>query len=135
MMTNENTQTNHRHGLEEHVAALLCYLNFPLGCCFPILSGIFLFIERSNRHVRFHAWQATFLSVAYLAGRIVLGVVGYVLGQLLSVFDVLFSMFEWLWLLGYIALGAFAAYQAYHGLLWRVPLLGDFAADRVGLKR
>ena len=134
MLIKEDTQTNHRHGLEEHIAALLCYLNLCL-CALPVFSGIFLLIERDNRHIRFHAWQATFLSLAYLALRLACGLFGHLLGQLLSIFDVLFSMLEWLLLFSYLGLNCFAAYQAYNGLLWRIPLLGDFAADRVGLKR
>ncbi|MBL7684970.1 MAG: hypothetical protein JNK65_02915, partial [Deltaproteobacteria bacterium] len=42
-------------GLAPNVASLLCYV------CSFVTGIIFLLIEKDNKDVRFHAWQAIFL--------------------------------------------------------------------------
>jgi len=113
-------------GLEPQFAGALAYLAGPF-------SGILVLLaERTNRYVRFHAWQA----VVGLGGLGLLTV-----GLLLSAFLGLFlspALFKSL----YVAAGVAAfvwllawgtcLVKAFGGSVWKLPLAGDFAERRVG---
>jgi uncharacterized membrane protein len=104
-------------GLEPKVAGLLCYV---LGW----VSGlVFLFLEKKDKFVRFHAIQSIIVFGA-------LSVVGFVLGMLTLV------PFVWILflILSYI-IGAFALVlwivlmiKAYQGEKFKLPISGDIAA-------
>ncbi len=111
-------------GLEPRIAASLAYLAGPF-------SGILMLLaERTNRYVRFHAWQA-------IAGLGSLGLLATLC--LLSAFLGLFfspGMFRTLYVLSAV-LGAawllawgFCLFQAFGGNAWRLPLVGRFAERR-----
>jgi len=97
-------------GLEENVAALLCYI---VGW----ISGIiFLLIETENKSVRFHAMQSI----------IVFGI-----------FNLVWIIFFWIpvvrWFIGGL-IGALAfilwvvlMYKAYQGEKYKIPWVGDQA--------
>lgn len=111
-------------GLEPPFAAALAYLAGPL-------SGIvILFAERSNRFVRFHAWQA----IIGLGG---LGLVAVLL--LLSAFLGLFvspAMFKTLYGLSgvmaaaWLLIWAICLVKAFGGSVWKLPLVGGMAERR-----
>ena len=101
-------------GLEANVAAALTYLvGFVTGI-------IFLVVEKEDRFVRFHAMQSTLLFIGLVLLNVVLNVVPF-LGFLLSVF-VLLPASAVLWLL--------LMFKAYQGEEFKLPLVGQMAADR-----
>ncbi|PIR25978.1 MAG: hypothetical protein COX62_07635 [Deltaproteobacteria bacterium CG_4_10_14_0_2_um_filter_43_8] len=120
-------------GLAPNIACMLCYLNFPLTCVFPILSGIFLFIEREDKDIRFHAWQSTLLSSGFLVLLIVLKILAAIMGAIASVLGVLVGFFIPFVLLAALGVWVVCLLKAYQGQRWRLPIIGDIAAKQVGL--
>ena len=111
-------------GLDPQFAAALAYLAGPF-------SGVLILLaERSNRYVRFHAWQAV----------IGLGGLGFIaVALLLSAFLGLFfspTMFRTLYVMAGVAAVAWLVawalclFKAFGGSAWKLPLAGRFAARR-----
>jgi len=101
-------------GFDANVAAALSYLvGFVTGI-------IFLVVEKENRFVRFHALQSTLVFAGMVAVNILLQIVP-LLGQLLFIFIILpVSAILWLLLM----------FKAYQGEEFKLPLVGQVAADR-----
>ena len=101
-------------GFDANVAAALSYLvGFVTGI-------IFLLVEKDNRFVRFHAMQSTLLFAGIVLIDIVLKLVP-ILGGLVVIFVVI-PLSAALWLL--------LMYKAYQGEEYKLPLVGQMAADR-----
>jgi uncharacterized membrane protein len=101
-------------GFDANVAAALSYLvGFVTGI-------ILLLVEKENKFVRFHAMQSTLVFLGLLLVQLILKVIPFV-GVLLFVFVVVpFSAILWLLLM----------YKAYQGEEFKLPLVGQMAADR-----
>jgi uncharacterized membrane protein len=102
-------------GLDANLAAALSYLvGFVTGI-------IFLLVEKDNRFVRFHAMQSTLVFIGIVAIDILLQIVP-ILGALVVVFIVIpASALLWLLLM----------YKAYQGEEFKLPLVGQIAADKI----
>lgn len=101
-------------GLEENVAALLCYV---LGW---ISGGIMLLVEKDNRFVRFHASQ----SVAIFFP---LSLLSYLGSQLPWIGGMISSLLLPLQLVAWILL----MYKAVKGEKYKLPVFGDLAERNV----
>jgi uncharacterized membrane protein len=102
-------------GLDANVAAAVSYLvGFVTGI-------IFLLVEKENKYVRFHAMQSTLLFVGIVAIDILLQLIP-ILGALVVVVVVI-PLSAALWL--------FLMYKAYVGEEFKLPLVGQMAADRI----
>jgi len=102
-------------GLDANLAAALTYLvGFVTGV-------IFLLVERDNRFVRFHAMQSTLLFLGIVILDILLQIVP-ILGALV-VFLLVIPASAILWL--------FLMYKAYQGEEYKLPFVGQIAADKV----
>ena len=101
--------------MDANIAAALSYLvGFVTGI-------IFLVVEKENRFVRFHAMQSTILFAGIVAIDILLQLVP-ILGALVVIFVVIpASAILWLLLM----------FKAYQGEEFRLPLVGDVAAERM----
>ena len=110
LLHTEKTST----GFDANVAAALTYLvGFVTGI-------IFLLVEKENKFVRFHAMQSTLVFAGIVAIDILLQIVP-ILGALVVVFVVIpVSAILWLLLM----------YKAYQGEEFKLPLVGQMAADR-----
>ena len=105
-------------GLAPNVAATLCYVP---PCCVNVVWAIYLVIvEKENKFVRFHAMQSTLVFVGLLFVQLLLKVTPFVGGLLFVVVLLPFSAVLWLALL----------YKAYQGEEFKLPLVGQMAADR-----
>ena len=102
-------------GLDANLAAALSYLvGFITGI-------IFLLVEKENKFVRFHAMQSTLVFLGIVAVDILLQLVP-ILGALVVIFVVIpLSAILWLLLM----------YKAYQGEEFKLPLVGQMAADRI----
>jgi uncharacterized membrane protein len=102
-------------GLDANVAAAVSYLvGFVTGI-------IVLVVEKENKFVRFHAMQSTLLFLGIVGIDILLGLIP-ILGALVVVFVVI-PLSAGLWL--------FLMYKAYVGEDYKLPLVGQMAADRI----
>ena len=102
-------------GLDANLAAALSYLvGFVTGI-------LFLLVEKENRFVRFHAMQSTLLFTGIVLIQLLLKIVP-VLGALV-VFFILIPGSAILWLV--------LMFKAYQGEEYKLPVVGQLAADRV----
>jgi uncharacterized membrane protein len=102
-------------GLDANLAAALSYLvGFVTGI-------IFLLVEKENKFVRFHAMQSTLVFAGIVAIDLLLQIVP-ILGALVVVF-VIIPLSAVLWLL--------LMFKAYQGEEFKLPLVGQMAADRI----
>jgi len=117
-------------GLGANAAGALAYLA-------GVITGIlFLVIEpyKSDRVVRFHAFQSIFFNVAWTALWIVWMVAGVVLGAITKgLFFILQVPIDLLLMVGGFALWAFLMFSAYQGKTTRLPIIGALAAKQAGL--
>jgi uncharacterized membrane protein len=108
-------------GLQDNAASALCYL-------FGFVTGIlFLLLEpySKNRNIRFHAFQAIFMSATFFVlywiiaflGAFTYGV-GFILLPLVG--------------LSYLGLLIFMMYKAYNNQRVMLPVLGDIALKQAG---
>jgi len=108
-------------GLQENAASALCYL-------FGFVTGIlFLLLEpySKNRNIRFHAFQAIFMSATFFVLYWIIGFLGaftYGIGFLLMP------------LVGlcYLGLLIFMMYKAYNNQKVKLPVFGDIAEKQAG---
>jgi uncharacterized membrane protein len=117
-------------GLSTNTAAALAYLA-------GIITGIiFLVVDpyKSDRFVRFHAFQSIFFNVAWIALWIAWMIVGLVLGAITKgLFFILQVPIDLVLMVGGFALWAFLMYSAYQGKLTKLPVIGALAAKQAGI--
>jgi uncharacterized membrane protein len=115
-------------GMGNNVAGLLCYL-------FGWLGGlIFLLIDpyKTNRFVRFCAFQSIFLDVAMIALSIGFSIVIFILAAITHGIGGLIGLLWPLIWLAYLALRIFLMIKAYGNQEFKLPLIGDLAAKQAG---
>jgi uncharacterized membrane protein len=117
-------------GLNANTAGALAYLA-------GVITGIlFLVIDpyKSDRFVRFHAFQSIFFNVAWIGLWIAWMIVGLVLGAVTKGFFFILQVpIDLLLMVGGFALWAFLMFSAYQGKTMRLPLIGALAAKQAGL--
>ncbi len=108
-------------GLQHNIAGPLCYLA-------GFITGIFFLVAdpyKRDHFVRFHAFQAIFLSVAWFAAYFVLAMFLAILpGVLWRAAWCLHSLLG----LGFFLLWLFLMYKAYNNEEFKLPVIGDLAA-------
>ena len=124
-------------GLDSNVGAMLCYIANFVCCVGMVLAIVFLFTEKENRFVKFHAIQSLFLVGVQIGVIIVLSILGLIVGIVLSMIHmgwiafflmwgfrlVLFAIFAGIWIV--------AGIKAYGGQWYKLPLIGDWAWNTV----
>lgn len=101
-------------GLNENIVAVLCYLGFWMT------GVLFLFVEKENKFVRFHAIQSAMVFMILTAIVFLIGWIPYV-GWLLADFAGFFSLFLW----------ALFMFMAWRGSRLKVPVIGRIAYNYV----
>ncbi|WP_444684902.1 DUF4870 domain-containing protein [Alkalicoccus luteus] len=113
-MSEKNSPPVSSSGLTQSTAATLSYvLGFITGL-------IFLFLEKDNKFIRFHAMQSIVISVAFLILNTVLSfipIIGWILAPLLAPVGLV------IWILCMV--------KAYKGEWYEFPWAGKFAREQV----
>jgi uncharacterized membrane protein len=117
-------------GLTPNVAGALTYLA-------GLITGIlFLVIDpfKSDRFVRFHAFQSIFFNVAWIAFWIAWTIVGLILSAIShGLFFIIQLPVNLLVMVGGFCLWAYLMYAAYQGKTFKLPVIGALAAKQAGL--
>jgi uncharacterized membrane protein len=119
-------------GLQPNVAGLLAYAPCCIGL---IMSIIFIAVEKSNRFVKFHAWQGLFFHAIVAVILVTIGILSSIfsivlgpIGAFLSLFLALFSLIIFLASLG---ASAFMMFKAHGNEMTKLPLLGNLAEKQL----
>jgi uncharacterized membrane protein len=115
-------------GLTPQTAGALAYLAGPFS------GALLLATERTSRFVKFHAWQALLGLGVLLAASLTFLVLAF---ALLVVSATAFWTMLWIAAITgitWLAVSALCLVQAYHGRLWKLPLLGAYAERRAGIR-
>lgn len=117
-------------GMEANAAGALTYLA-------GIITGIvFLLIDpfKSDRFIRFHAFQSIFFNIAWIGLWIAWMIVGFVLGAITKGLFFLVEMpINLLLMVGGFCLWAYLMYSAYQKKTFKLPVIGPLAAKQAGL--
>lgn len=111
-------------GWKANISAALCYFG-PFGL-------IFLFTEKQNRLVRFHAVQSLFNALFTVALMFVVGIVASIIALALGYIEPMlgFAVYAitWVGIVAY-AIGApvYSMFKAYNGVMNELPFVGRFA--------
>lgn len=117
-------------GLTPNVAGALAYL---VGAITGIL---FLVIDpfKTDRFVRFHAFQSIFFNLAWIAFWIVWTILGLTLGAIShGLFFIIQLPINLLITVGGFCLWAYLMYTAYQGKTFQIPVIGALAAKQAGI--
>ena len=114
-------------GLDTNVGALLCYL--PVCAISLIYSIIVLVTDKTNRDMRFHAFQSLLLTGVYVVVIIVLqiftGIVAGVTGS--SMLAMLFSLVLIAAVVAFLGAMIYGMVKGYQGQTFKFPVVGDMA--------
>lgn len=110
----ENNSPKTALGISENIAGLLCYV---LGW---ITGLVFLFLEKENQFVRFHALQSTVTFLALFILSFVLGLIP-VVGLLAAVLIPFISIVVWILLM----------LKAYQGEKYKLPYIGVWCEQQL----
>jgi uncharacterized membrane protein len=114
-------------GLDANVGAMLCYL--PICAINLIYSIIVLVTDKTNKTVRFHAFQSLILTAIYIVIMVAVFLVG---GVLVAVTEsaILGSLVGLLYgavVLGFLVLMILGCVKAYQNGSYKLPVIGDMA--------
>ncbi len=114
-------------GLDSNVGAMLTYL--PVCGISLIYSIIVLVTDKTNKTVRFHAFQSLLLTVAYIVGIFAVMLVG---GMMVAVTEsaILGSLVALIYgamIIGFLILMILGCVKAYQNSNYRLPVIGDLA--------
>lgn len=114
----------------DNVIALLCYS--PIAIV-GIILGLAVEPYKNSSLVRFHAWQSLCTSVALFVAIFGLSIVG---GIMTAVFPPIAILLGLLWfgvMIGLLGLAVFMMVKAYNGSMYKLPIVGAFAAKQAGV--
>jgi len=111
--------------LPEPLAGALAYFTFIPAIVFLVLEPY-----KNNRFVRFHSFQCLLLWGAGILVAIVLKLAGLLL-FIIPVLGPLLVLLVWtVVLFGAVVIWLVLVVKAFQGLMFRLPMLGDFAAQQ-----
>ncbi len=112
------------------VGALTYLAGFITGIIFLVLDPY-----KSNSFVRFHAFQSIFFNVACVGFWIVWMILSAVLTPLTAgIFGLIALPLMLIFTLAGFGIWIFLMYQAYQQKLFRLPIVGKFAAEQAGVR-
>jgi uncharacterized membrane protein len=117
--------------MDTNVVGALTYLaGFVTGIVFLVLDPY-----KSNSFVRFHAFQSIFFNIAWIAFWIVWMILSAVLTPLTAgIFGLIAVPLMLIFTVAGFGIWAFLMYQAYQQKLFKLPIVGKFAAEHAGVR-
>ena len=117
--------------MDTNIVGALAYLaGFVTGIVFLVLDPY-----KSNSFVRFHAFQSIFFNVAWVAFWIVWMILSAVLTPLTAgIFRLIALPLMLIFVLAGFGIWIILMYQAYQDKLFRLPIVGKFAAEQAGVR-
>ena len=117
--------------MDTNVVGALTYLaGFVTGIVFLVLDPY-----KSNSFVRFHAFQSIFFNVAWVAFWIVWMILSAVLTPLTAgIFGLIALPLMLIFTVAGFGTWIFLMVQAYQQRLFRLPIIGKFAAEQAGVR-
>ena len=117
--------------MDTNVAGALTYLaGFVTGILFLVLDPY-----KSNSFVRFHAFQSIFFNVEWIAVWILWMILSAVLTPLTAgAFGVIALPLMLIFTVVGFGIWVFLMYQAYQQRLFKLPVVGKFAAEHAGVR-
>ncbi len=114
-------------GLDINVGTLLCYL--PICAISLIYSIIVIVTDKTNKSIRFHAFQSLLLTGAYIVGIFAVMIVGAVLIGVTgsSALAGLVTLLYVVVVIGFLALMIIGMIKGYQGGTYKLPVIGDMA--------
>ena len=93
-----------------------------------------MLVEKESKDVQFHAWQGTVFGIGYIIVVVALEILAVLLGAIVGFLGVIVGL-----LVPIIGIAAFVTWiicmvKAYQGERWKIPYIGDFAANKVGIE-
>jgi len=116
--------------IDTNLVGALAYLaGFITGIIFLVLDPY-----KSNSFVRFHAFQSIFFNIAWVAFWIFWMIVSAVLTPLTAgVFGLIAVPLMLIFTLAGFGIWIFLMYEAYQQTLFKLPIVGKFAAKQAGV--
>jgi uncharacterized membrane protein len=111
---------------------LLAALSYIINLVLLPWSFAIYFVKKEDRFVRFHAMQAGILWVIAMVISVVLMVISVVVGMVLGPLSCVVWGIQALFGLAFLAADLYAAYMAYQGTKWEMPVIGGFASSHAG---
>jgi uncharacterized membrane protein len=117
--------------MDTNVVGALAYLaGFVTGIVFLVLHPY-----KSNSFVRFHAFQSIFFNVAWVGFWIVWVILSAVLTPLTAgIFGLIALPLMLIFVVTGFGIWLFLMYQAYQQKLFKLPIVGNFAAQQAGVR-
>jgi uncharacterized membrane protein len=117
-------------GITPNVAGALAYLlGFITGILFLVIDPF-----RTDRFVRFHAFQSIFVNLAWIAFWIIWQVITLTLSAFTHGFlFIILAPINLLIALGGLCLWLYLMYSAYQGKTFQLPIVGPMAASQAGI--
>lgn len=117
--------------MDTNIVGALTYLaGFLTGIIFLVLDPY-----KANSFVRFHAFQSIFFNVAWIAFWIIWMIVSAVLTPLTAgIFGLIALPLMLLFMAAGFGIWLFLMYQAYQQKLFKLPIVGEFAAKQAGVR-
>ena len=114
-------------GLDANVGAMLCYM--PLCGISLIYSIIVLVVEKSNKTVRFHAFQSLLLTAAYVVGLFAVVFVGGILVAATNstILGSLVGLLYGVIIIAFLILMIIGCVKAFQNSGYKLPIVGDLA--------
>ncbi len=122
-------------GLDNNVGALVCYLG-NLVCFLGLIYSIIVIVQdKTNKLVRFHAFQSILLSVfpfVVLIIYAVLAMIGVAIDSAIGVpiFSIIALILYFVLLLAFLGMFVFmviSAIKAFNGEIYKIPFIGNLA--------
>jgi uncharacterized membrane protein len=117
-------------GNNDNIIALLCYS--PVAIV-GIIMGLAVEPYKNSKLVRFHAFQALFMFVAWIGLMIGVMIIAAILGFVFAPLAFLAALLYPLLGLGFFVLCIVMMIKAYGGQMTRLPVIGSFAAKQAGV--